>query len=110
MKISHNKVGQNINISDNGRLEKSNKTKSEGKIDGAPAGKKSVDFFNPNSGVNLDLSDRAQDAKKIKELAKAAPDVDEVKVAKFRKMIENGEYKVDSQALAEKMLKEYSEE
>ncbi len=102
MKISHNKVGQNVNISDSTRSERNQKTKSEGS---------SVsEFMAPQSGVNLDLSDRARDIKQIKELATAAPDVDEVKVAKFKKLIADGQYKVDSQALAEKMLNEYKEE
>ncbi|HPI40022.1 MAG TPA: flagellar biosynthesis anti-sigma factor FlgM [Pseudobdellovibrionaceae bacterium] len=103
MKISHNKVGQNVNISDSSRAERNQKTKSEGKSS-VP------EFMAPQSGVNLDLSDRAQDIKRIKELATAAPDVDEVKVAKFKKLIADGQYKVDSQALAEKMLNEYKEE
>jgi negative regulator of flagellin synthesis FlgM len=110
MKISHNKVGQNVNISDAGKADRAQKAKSEPGASGTATESKSANFFNPSSGVSLDLSDRAREAKQIKELAMATPDVDEAKVAKFKKLIADGQYKVDSQALAEKMLKEYSEE
>lgn len=110
MKISHNKVGQNVNISDSGKSDRTQKSKMDSKVGESTFGKKPVDFFTPDSGVSLDLSDRAQEAKKIKELATAAPDVDDVKVAKFRQLIADGQYKVDPQAVADKMLQAYSED
>jgi hypothetical protein len=47
---------------------------------------------------------RAMDAKKIKDIAMSVPDVDQAKVEKFRKLIDEGNYKVDSKAVAEKMV------
>ncbi len=56
--------------------------------------------------AKVDLSPKAQEAKKAFEIAKNTPDVDEAKVAKFRELIDSGKYKVDSKAVAEKMLDE----
>lgn len=100
MKITHNKVGQNLNIADNKKTEK------------ADGQAKDVNTTNPvslfeNTGATASkvaVSSRAQEAKKIKEIAMAAPDVDQAKVEKFRKLIEEGKYKVDANAVADKMV------
>ena len=99
MKITHNKVGQNLNITDNKKAEK---TDGQSKDVNADA----VSLFAPQdvSASKVDVSKRAQEAKKIKELAMAAPDVDQAKVEKFRKLIEDGKYKVDAKAVADKMV------
>jgi negative regulator of flagellin synthesis FlgM len=60
-----------------------------------------------NDASRVELSPRAQDAKRIKEIAMQTPDVDEAKVAKFRKMIDEGNYKVDAKAIADKMVDEH---
>lgn len=53
------------------------------------------------------LSQRAKDMKKIKEVAmKSSPDVDEAKVARFQKLIDSGKYKVDSKAIADRLVDE----
>jgi negative regulator of flagellin synthesis FlgM len=59
------------------------------------------------SAAKVDLSPRAQEMKKIKELAMAAPDVDVNKVAKFQKLIDEGKYKVDAKAVADRMVDEH---
>ncbi|OYZ23468.1 MAG: flagellar biosynthesis anti-sigma factor FlgM [Bdellovibrio sp. 28-41-41] len=100
MKITHNKVGQNLNITDNKKAEKTDKQGGDVKAD-------AVSLFAPTEGASASkvaVSSRAQEAKKIKELALAAPDVDQAKVEKFRKLIEDGKYKVDAKAVADKMV------
>ena len=100
MKITHNKVGQNLNITDNKKAEKADGQSKDVKAD-------AVSLFAPQEGSGaskVDVSNRAQEAKKIKELAMAAPDVDQAKVEKFRKLIEDGKYKVDAKAVADKMV------
>lgn len=100
MKITHNKVGQNLNITDNKKAEKTDKQSEAGKPD-------AVSLFAPTEGggaSKVAVSSRAQEAKKIKELALAAPDVDQAKVDKFRKLIEDGKYKVDAKAVADRMV------
>lgn len=58
------------------------------------------------SAAKVDLSQRAQDMKKIKEIAMAAPDVNAEKVARLQKLIDEGKYKVDGKAVADKMVDE----
>ena len=60
-----------------------------------------------NSAAKVDLSQRAQDMKKIKEIAMATPEVNAEKVAKFQKLIDEGKYKVDAKAVADRMVDEY---
>ncbi len=103
MKITHNKVGQNLNLNDSGKSEK---TESSQKSQTPSAVNNSL--FSPRSSEasKVDLSDRAMEAKKIKELALAAPDVDQAKVEKFRKLIDEGKYSVNSKDVADKMVDE----
>lgn len=106
MKITHNKIGQNINTNDAKSAEqtkaaavnKNNKTSDAKANSLAQEGAKAV---------NVQLSPRAQDIKKIKEAANSAPDVDAAKVEKFKKLIADGKYKVDAKAVAEKMVEEH---
>ena len=54
----------------------------------------------------MDISERSQDIRQIKELAKASPDIDQSKIDKFRRLIDEGKYKVDAKAIADKMVEE----
>lgn len=58
------------------------------------------------SAAKVDLSQRAQDMKKIKDLATAAPEVNAERVAHFQKLIDEGKYKVDAKAVADRMVDE----
>lgn len=100
MKITHNKVGQNLNISDNKKAEKAD-------AKGVDVKPNALSIFDTPPGAEASkvaVSPRAMEAKKIKEMAMAAPDVDQAKVEKFRKLIEDGKYKVDAKAVADKMV------
>ena len=57
--------------------------------------------------AKVKLSERAQDMKKIRAAVDSTPDVDEGKVAKYKSMLAKGEYKVDSKAVADKMVDEH---
>lgn len=109
MKITHNKVGQNVNVTD----AKSEKTSGAANAAGVKKNSKASDVAGADSAAagsqatKVELSSRAQDVRKIKELATAAPDVDSAKVEKFRKMIADGTYKVDAKAIADKMVDEH---
>lgn len=107
MKITHNKIGQNLNISDS-KTEKTGKSEStkSAKGIGSILDTKSRGTDSLDSATKVDVSPRAQEAKRIKELAMAAPDVDMAKVEKFRKLIDEGKYKVDSRAVADRMVDE----
>lgn len=99
MKITHNKVGQNLNLVDGLKQDKTNASNKADKNTGILP-----DAAGGAGATKVDLSPRAQEAKRIKELAMAAPDVDAEKVARFRQMIDEGKYKVDAKAVADKMV------
>lgn len=108
MKITHNKVGQNLNLTDAGKSDKA--AGVAGKAAGKIADVKADALAQAqNESSKVELSPRAQEAKRIKELAMSAPDVDEAKVAKFRDMIDQGKYKVDAKAIADRMVDEHLE-
>ena len=108
MKITHNKIGQHINTSDS----KSEKTADAAKTSGVKKNSKSSESASANAteagsqATKVELSQRVQDIKKIKDIAEKTPDVDVEKVAKFKQMIADGSYKVDAKAIAEKMVDE----
>src|SRR5688572_23692169 len=103
MKITHNKVGQNLNLTDDMKSSKSDrKSKAENNITRSSPG---LDA----DATKVELSPRAQEAKRIKDLAMAAPDVNMEKVDRLRKLIDEGKYKVDAQAVASRMVDEHLE-
>jgi len=107
MKITHNKVGQNLNLVDSAKSDRAEGIKN--KTSDAAAAKAALISSSSSLGESsrVELSPRAQEAKRIKELATAAPDVDEAKVAKFRQLIDEGKYKVDARAIADRMVDEH---
>lgn len=106
MKITHNKVGQNLNLTDSSKSEKAQGLKEKNST-GAASKADALTSSTLGESSRVDVSPRAQEAKRIKELAMAAPDVDEAKVAKFRQLIDEGKYKVDAEAIADKMVDEH---
>lgn len=55
----------------------------------------------------VDLSAQSKEMKKVHEVLAAAPEVRAEKVAALKQQVESGQYRVDSDAVAEKMLKEF---
>jgi negative regulator of flagellin synthesis FlgM len=56
----------------------------------------------------VELSQRALDIKKARELSTPSASVDEAKVARLQAMIDAGKYKVDADAIADRLLDEHS--
>ena len=104
MKITHNKVGPNLNLVDGAKTDRA---KTGATTSPAAGALKEEKFSELERSSRVDVSPKAQEAKRIKELALAAPDVDEAKVAKFRQMIDEGKYKLDAKAIADKMVDEH---
>lgn len=107
MKITHNKVGQNLNLIDGVKQDKASGASSAKGAKDLKANEVSLDKASGASTV--DVSEKAQQAKRIKELAMATPDMDMAKVEKFRKLIDEGKYKVDSRAVADKLVDDHME-
>jgi negative regulator of flagellin synthesis FlgM len=103
MKITHNKVGQNLNLTDATRTDKSKKSEASSTSSSTTQTEKSngLPFASNADSSKVDLSSRA------KEIAMASPDVDQAKVEKFQKLIDDGKYKVDAKAIAERMVEEH---
>lgn len=106
MKITHNKVGQNINLTDAkaGEASKAGAAKNNAKTDSTSAANQAQAG---SQATKVELSPRVQEIKRIKELAEASPDVDMAKVEKFKKLIAEGKYKVDAKAVADRMVDEH---
>lgn len=108
MKITHNKVGNNLNTSDSGKAnsaDKAEKSNKAGSAADSAAKLGAIDKSDVGSS-KVDLSPRAQEMKKIKDLANSAPDINEEKVARLQKMIDEGSYKVSAKDIADKMVDE----
>ncbi len=104
MKVNNSKIGQNLNLTEGAKSDKASGAKDMGKDSKISK----PDFFDAGAS-KVDVSDRAQQAKKIKELANKVPDIDQEKVAKFRQMIDEGKYKIDANAVASRMVDEHLE-
>jgi negative regulator of flagellin synthesis FlgM len=107
MKITHNKVGQNLNLVDGAKTERAKNSATSAAATPANAKADALSELGKNSSAKVDVSPKAQEAKRIKELAMAAPDIDEAKVAKFRQLIDDGKYKVDAKAVADRLVDEH---
>ena len=56
--------------------------------------------------TKINVSSQARQINKAKEIA-SQDTVDEAKIARLQKMIESGEYKVDAEAVADKLVNEH---
>jgi len=110
MKITHNKVGTNLNVRDTGKTEKSEKAKGAAAATDVGDVKASAleGLGKSSDSSRVNLSERAQDIKRATEMAKGVPDVDEAKVARLQELIDKGEYKVDAKEIASKMVDEHA--
>ena len=100
MKVS-NKIS---NPTQNTDSAKTAKVGAEAILEGKK-GKSSIDAGEMSASARVDLSSRAQDIKKARELASPS-DIDEAKVSRLQKMIDAGEYKVNAEAIADRLLDE----
>ena len=60
----------------------------------------------PSSTDKVELSVESKEMQKIYDVLQMTPDVREEKVSNLKKLIQEGKYEVDNNALAEKMIKE----
>ncbi|MDI6761921.1 MAG: flagellar biosynthesis anti-sigma factor FlgM [Thermodesulfobacteriota bacterium] len=58
------------------------------------------------SGDRVEFSTRSREMQKIYEVLQTTPEVRSDKVSEIKKRIEDGQYRVDSETLAEKIIKE----
>lgn len=107
MKITHNKVGQNLNLNDTKATGRSSGAKGISDIKtGDTSGASKLSDLGASDASKVEISSRAQDIKRAREIAMATPDVDEAKVARLQKLIDSNEYKTDASAIADRMVDE----
>lgn len=97
MKISGSSVGNGMQGID---AAKSREADAAGSSGTASTGAESLDA----AASKINLSSRAQQMQKAKELALSAPDVNEARVAQLQKMIDEGSYRVDAEAVADRLV------
>ncbi len=101
MKITHNKLGQNLNVSDLQRSSESSKSTKNSK-----ASPSSVEASGVGAATQTSISSRAQQIQKAKDLASSAPDVREDRIAALQKAIDAGTYNIDPKDIADRMVDE----
>jgi negative regulator of flagellin synthesis FlgM len=106
MKITHNKVGQNLNLRDTGKAEKSEKAGASAAANVKDVKTDALQNLGTADAAKVNLSSRAQDIKRAQEIARSTPDVNEEKVARLQKLIDEKKYKVDASEIAGKMIDE----
>ena len=57
--------------------------------------------------AKADISSRAREFSRAKEVAAATPDVREEKVAELKRRIQSGNYSIDANAVADRMVNEH---
>lgn len=102
MKINNNAAGLN-------QLEnkKSSKTDLASRIEESRANSKSAKSSGLTGGSKVDVSEKALLMQKATEIAKKSDDMDEAKIARFQKLIDEGKYNVDASAVADKLVDEH---
>lgn len=102
MKINNRKSPEAADVSSSREvgLSKSAKSKKSQSGDG-------VVGSSHLSSAKINLSDRAQDIQKAKDVIGKTPDVDEAKVARFQKLIDSGEYATDASAIADRLVDDH---
>ncbi len=102
MKVSNSKIGNTSGLTTGnaGRAEGANSKKEIG-------AKSLFDKSTVQDSANVNVSERAQMMAKAKEIASGPMTVDEAKVARLQKMIDEGKYKVDAEAIADRLVDEH---
>ena len=103
MKVG-NKVGQNIAGSEAAKANKTDGAKRSGNVDKSPLA--GLGSAKAGDTAKVSVSDRAQAMQKAKDIA-SKDSVDEAKVARLQKMIDEGNYKVDAKAVADRLVDEH---
>jgi negative regulator of flagellin synthesis FlgM len=105
MKVTNNKLPNSMPSTESAKSAKLGGAESI--LDGKKAKGADVVGADGLSSTRIDVSPRAQELRKAKELATPSDSIDEAKVARLQKMIDSGSYKVDAEAISERLLDEY---
>jgi negative regulator of flagellin synthesis FlgM len=68
---------------------------------------KKADQAQVSGAANTEISSKAKEMAKAKDVAASAPDVREEKIAELKRRIAAGKYQVDSDAIADRMVNDH---
>ena len=104
MKVTNNKIGNaqpNIESGKAGKTDASKGLNPDAKA-GALGAKNSA-----AGSANVNVSERAQMMQKAKDIATKPDTIDEAKVARLQKLIDEGKYNVSADAIADKLVDQH---
>lgn len=101
MKVDNKLTGSSLHSVDHTKTGKPSSKTSPEKTDAANFS------HGPAGSSKVDLSERAQMMTKAKEIAMRPDTVDEAKVARLQKLIDEGKYKTDSASIADRLVDEH---
>ena len=106
MKVTNSKIGPSTPQVDTGKTGKAGKTESPttARAKGAAEAETRAQI---KDSTSVNLSPRAQQMQKAKEIARGDDGIDEARVARLQKMIDEGNYKVDSDKIADRLVEEH---
>lgn len=106
MKVSNNRIGSTS-------LGKSDASKDASKTDALGGLGKDLKTKAPTSrgeikdSANVNVSERAQMMQRAKDIASQPDGIDDAKVARLQKLIDEGKYNVDAQSIADRLVEEH---
>jgi negative regulator of flagellin synthesis FlgM len=88
------------------RSSETSRAYSSGRADGARRPER-AESTSSESAIKPDISARAREFSKAKEIATGAPDVREEKIAELKRRIAEGKYSVDGDKVADRMVNDH---
>lgn len=98
-------VSQSIQGSQTEGLKKTEQTAKTDRARTSEGVSKNTESSSP---ARSEISEKAKNFAKAHAAASATPDVRDERIAELKKRIAGGEYKIDSDAIAEKMMSEHA--
>ena len=104
MKVTGNTTDQTSSIQGghvhSAKSGKASKAESSGES-------QSTSSASSSDAAKPEISAKGRELAQAKEIASGAPDIREEKIAKLKEMVSSGKYKVDSHAIADRMVDEH---
>ena len=108
--MSVTNVGQpGINSAAGAEVAGTSGAKKPGRSQPAKAGGEAAKSASTSGATNAEISERGREVAKAKTTAVSAPEVREAKIAELKSRIEAGKYKVDADAVADRMVNDHLE-
>ena len=104
MKVSNTKIGPSTPQLDTAKTGKADGPTTAARAKGAPDAETRAQI---KDSTSVNLSPRAQQMQKAKEIARGDDGIDEARVSRLQKLIDEGSYKVDADKIADRLVDEH---